>query len=343
MQLPVDAVLAGLTQPRVPDAGPLVHVEVLGVADEREVAALLIGAIEDYRGAAVVAVEFVAVSVGIVMGCWTDDGRGLVLKVFRASVPRAAIEVGQQAQRLAAAAGLAAPQPLSQPVPLGSGTATVEEMLLDGEQCDVRPGPMRAVLARDLSRLTEALYPLRDHPGLQRPDRALLVDQGSPFPVPHSAIFDFGATADGAGWIDDAAWAALDVLGDALGNRSAVMHTDWRAENVRMGPHGVSAIYDWDSLAAGDEAAHVGGVARAFSTNWSVVDPMVPTLDDLRGFVDDYGSARAVPFTPDELRRVRAGVIHALAYSARCEHALGSRAVWEWGFRSLLEQYLRVG
>lgn len=343
MQLPVDAVLAGLTQPRVPGAGPLVHEEVLGVADEREVAALLIGAIEDFSVASLVAVEFVAVSVGIVMGGWTNDGRGLVLKAFRASVPQAAIEVGQQAQQLAGAAGLAAPKPLSPPFPLGSGLATVEEMLLDGEQCDVRPEPVRVALARDLQRLTVALYPLRDHPGLQRPDRALLVDEGSPFPVPHSAIFDFDVTADGAGWIDDAAWGALDVLGDALSNRSAVMHTDWRAENVRMGPHGVSAIYDWDSLAAGDEAAHVGGVARAFSTNWSVVDPMVPTLDDLRGFIDDYGSSRPVPFTPDEFRRVRAGVIHALAYSARCEHALGSHAVWEWGFRSLLEQYLRVG
>jgi len=343
MQLPVDAVLAGLTQPLVVGAGPLVHEQVLGVADAREVAALLIAGVEESSGAAVVLVEFVAVSVGIVMGCWTDDGRGLVLKVFRASVPRAAIEVGQQAQLLAAAAGLAAPQPLSPPFPLGAGTATAEEMLLDGQQCDVRPGPMRAVLARDLYRLTVALYPLRDHPGLQRPDRALLVKEGSPFPLPHSAIFDFEATADGAGWIEDAAWAALDVLGDALGDRSAVVHTDWRAENVRMGLHGVSAIYDWDSLAAGDEAAHVGGVARAFSTNWTVANPMIPTLDDLVGFVHDYGAARPVAFTPDELSRVRAGVIHALAYSARCEHALGSDAVWEWGFRSLLEQYLRIG
>ena len=340
---PVEAVRSRLAERRVPGAGPLVHEEVLGVADQLAAAQLLVGAVAEHGGTAVSSVEFLAVSVGVVLGCRLDDGRGVVLKAFRPSVARRAIEAGQHAQHLALEAGLAAPRPLAPPFDLGTGLATLESLLLDGERGDVRPPPVRLNLAGGLQRLVAVLAPMRSDPGLDRPDRALLTAEGSPYAAPHSSLFDFDATADGAAWIDDAAWEALDVLGSALSDRSAVVHSDWRAENVRMGPGGVAAVYDWDSLQAGDEAALVGGVARAFSTDWTQSDPMIPTVADMLGFVDDYQSCRPAPFSPDEKRRMRAGIVHALAYSARCEHALGDRATWAWGFRSLLTEFLHVG
>ena len=170
---PVEAVRSRLAERRVPGAGPLVHEEVLGVADQLAAAQLLIGAVAEHGGTAVSSVEFLAVSVGIVLGCRLDDGRGVVLKAFRPSVPRRAIEAGQHAQRLAIEAGLAAPRPLAPPFGLGTGQATLESLLLDGERTDVRPPPVRLQLAGGLQHLVAVLAPMRSDPGLDRPDRAL--------------------------------------------------------------------------------------------------------------------------------------------------------------------------
>lgn len=167
--------------------------------------------------------------------------------------------------------------------------------------------------------------------------------------TPHSAIFDFEATANGAEWIDALADEALTTRRIALDRsigHNVVMHTDLRPENVLLtevdGDPFVSTIYDLDSLACDVEPWLVGGVARAFSTNWSQPDPMLPTVAEIRMFVADYEGARGDAFTADEWRLGAAGVTYALAYSARCEHALypnGADARWGPGWRQLLRDW----
>jgi hypothetical protein len=349
---------------------PIAQFEVLGIADDHEAAQLLLGMFADHIGE-VESMLFAAVSVGVSIGVALKDGRRVVGKVAKQSVPVASLHAAQEAQTLACAAGLSAPRPLVTPFLCGRGHGVIDEFLADGDQRDVRPPERRILMARDLARLVEALHPLRQHPGFGRPDRRLLVEQGSPFPIPHSRVFDFDATSAGAEWIDAVGWEALSRLGEStpgqstpgqstageltagqstpgestpsglLQNQSALVHTDWRIENLRMNEHGVSAIYDWDSLMAGDEAAHIGGVARAFSTHWRTPDPMFPSLDDMLGFIADYERARSVAFTSDERKRCFAGLRHALAYSARCEHALGDRVTWSGGWRELLREVIR--
>jgi Phosphotransferase enzyme family len=336
----VELLADALRSTRPLDEDAMVQREILATADDRECASLLLGTIGALEGP-VADVLFASVSVGVVVGVALADGRRVVTKVQRNTVPTASILAGQEGQRLAISAGLPAPNPSVGVFVVANGQATVEELVDHGVHLDVRPTQVRAAFARDLARLVAALASMHDHPGLARPELEPRVREGSPFPPPHSPLFDFAASAEGATWIDDAGWAALEIIRDRVGP-TVVMHSDWRTENVRMDADGscVSAIYDWDSLRCGEEAVLIGSVARAFSTNWRLDNPMIPTRADLFGFIADYEVARGAAFDPDQMKRCRAGVIHALAYSARCEHALGARVTWGEGFRGLLRELL---
>jgi hypothetical protein len=53
-------------------------------------------------------------------------------------------------------------------------------------------------------------------------------------------------------------------------------------------------------------------------------------LAEALAFVADYEDARGPAFTSDELRAVRAALVDAMAYTARCEH---SDALTDFGRR----------
>ena len=242
-----------------------------------------------------------------------------------------------RAQRILGAAGIPVATPLTAaPQLVGSGAALIETWRADGESVDVRSPARRRALARCSFAISDTLD--ADH----FPD--LVPTRAGRYPPPHSPVFDFEATSEGAEWIDvlaDAALAEHAALGGA--GRRVVAHTDLRPENVLLDLSGtdpvVSTVYDLDSLVVDAEPWLVGGTARAFSTDWSRPDPMIPTLPEIDGFLHDYEDVRGVAFSADETQLARAGALHALAYSARCEHALfpdGSPAPWGPGWRSLL-------
>jgi hypothetical protein len=133
-------------------------------------------------------------------------------------------------------------------------------------------------------------------------------------------LFDFEATARGAEWIDALARDALGVLSHSVG-KIVVGHGDWSAHNLRMQDDQVCAVFDWDSLASDQETNIVGGAAAHFPFD-DVRTDWVPTPDDVRGFVSDYETARAQPFSAEERRAIGAAVQYGLAYTARCEHAI---------------------
>jgi hypothetical protein len=68
----------------------------------------------------------------------------------------------------------------------------------------------------------------------------------------------------------------------------------------------------------------VGSVAHAFCADWTRAEhAQAPTLEEARAFVETYEDARGQPFASDERRLCGAGFAYAVAYTARCGHALG--------------------
>ena len=287
-----------------------------------------------------VGVKLVRLGSGIVVGFDLAEGSSVVVKVHR---PHIVARLGAvlRAQRELTAAGVPVPESLvHEAIPVGSGAATIESWLAHGDTVDVRPAPRRQAIAECAVAITGALTPVENY-------GALAPGWTGRFPPPHSPIFNFDATAAGAGWIDELADVALDVkvrLVDTHDRSTVAGHGDLRPENVLLDARGVSAVYDLDSLVLDAEPWLVGGVARAFSTNWSLSDPMLPTVNEISAYVNDYELARGTGFTDDERLLAAAGTLHALAYSARCEHSLypSSVAPWGPGWRHLLRTFAAV-
>ena len=146
--------------------------------------------------------------------------------------------------------------------------------------------------------------------------------------MPHDDRFDFAATSAGAEWIDE---LGREARGRLDSGPVVIGHTDWRAENMRFDVDRVSAVYDWESLRRAPEPVVVGMAAHYFPSDFRVERRrQVPALDEALAFVADYEAARGIAFTRDELRVVRAALVDAMAYTARCEH---SDALTDFGRR----------
>ena len=160
--------------------------------------------------------------------------------------------------------------------------------------------------------------------------------EGVTWPEPHSALFDFKATASGAEWIDEAARKALSAMRSA-GSRTVVGHHDWNAKNMRMGPDGVAALYDWNAVFLDREAFVLGSAAAHFPVTWELDVPETPEVEEVAAFVRECEQARSTPFTCSELADVEVGATYARAYTARCEHAIDSGAArWHGSSRESL-------
>ena len=72
------------------------------------------------------------------------------------------------------------------------------------------------------------------------------------------------------------------------------------------------------------EPVLVGGAAASFTVSGYLEDPPHwPDVEEARAFVRDYERARERRFDAGERRAVAAATLYAVAYKARCEHALG--------------------
>ena len=155
----------------------------------------------------------------------------------------------------------------------------------------------------------------------------------------HNPIFDFVATARGAEWIDEIARTARRSFTDS---RPQVGHSDWGAKHVRFVDRRVRVVYDWDSLSAQAEEQLVGTAAATFTANPVLHEGayVAPTPDEVRAFVEEYSDARRAPLTSAERRSVHASAAYIVAYSARCEHALGKRGKFTEALELHREAYL---
>ena len=288
-----------------------VHRSIHGTDEPGEIAGQLTVWCREVLGREVAGARFHLVSVGSVTGLELDDGELAVIKAFQPRWSTRFLSAVVATQRALAEAGVPCAEPIGGPAPLGEGLATAERHLPDPGQ-PARFGPTEmAASAAGLALLIDVAprhEGLRDHP------------MGGPFgdelyPTPHSPLFDFEATAAGAEWIDDLARTVLPAL---RGGPEVVAHMDWSARNVRLGPTGVRAVYDMDSLSIGQLAMALAGAAATWRSTAEPGDPPAPDADEIDAWLDAWPH----PLGPDLRAQVFAGVVYQLAYASRCEHAV---------------------
>jgi hypothetical protein len=278
--------------------------------------------IEDLVAERFVAVDhalFYRPGAGVVAALALVDGSEIVVKVHRWNVTLERLVAVQRVQALLADAGLPAPRPLMDPCPLGKGIATAEEML-SGQSADAGHRSVRKAIAVALHRFIRATTDISVIEALGAP--LVLRPLDAPlWPEPHEVRLDFEATADGAEWIDDLAMAARQRL-QAAGDDVVVGHFDWRVENLGFAGRRVVAIYDWDSVCVAPEAVVVGNTAAQFTVDWSRGEPdPLPSLGEMRSFVDDYEQARGRRFSSSEWEQLDAANLALCTYGARCQHS----------------------
>ena len=295
---------------------------IFGGAGEADVAALVDAHCRRTLGAGVRERLWTRTSVGVVFGLELDDGRRVVLKAHQPRQSLVSLQVVHATQTMLARQGFPCPRPLAEPALLAHGAATVDELVDAGSFADAHRPPVRRAMAAALADLLALTRPLGAPPAL-RTVWSLWDGAGLWPPSAHSPIFDFAATATGAGWIDEVARAAKRA-GDA-DDAEFVVHTDWSAKHLRFDADlRVTVVYDWD-LRLGTEAQAVGTAAATFTATEQPGVPLAPSPDEVAAFVDDYAAARASAFSADERRAALAVAAYVLAYTARCEHALGRR------------------
>ncbi len=302
---------------------PVVERAIFGTGDPRAIAAALERFIAGELGAPVAECLFYRTSVGSVAGVRLDDDRRVVVKAHQPHVAGARLYAVRDVMAALAAAGFPCPRPLVAPAPLASGLATAEDLIDRGELRDGHEPAVRRELARRLAELVALVEvtPSREPLGASwfsgLPAERL-------WPRPHSPLFDFERTREGAGAIDAIAAEARRV--PRAGAR-VVGHFDWRAEHVRFDGDRAVAVYDWDSMHVDLEPVVVGAAAHAFCADWERDDvPAAPSVDELRAFVSEYEDARGGRFADNERRTLAGSLVYSLAYTARCVHALGAAA-----------------
>ncbi len=281
-------------------------------------------------------------SIGAVCGVKLSDGRRVVLKIHQLSRSLDFLNAVIQVQRYLIAKSYPCTKPLLTPRPIANGTATVEELVDEGEYRDAHDPAIRRSMAEMMAWLLKLTWTPETIPGLQPSALDLRLPPGTIWPTPHSKLFDFEATAKGAEWIDAIARRNQEIKLQGAG-QLVIGHTDWGVKHFRYLPDGrVRIIYDWDSLALEKEPTIVGHAASYFTYTEFFNIERLPSREESQAFIADYEVARGKLFTPDERKTLDAAMIYGLAYGARCEHALkpNEREYPEGSCRALLQKYL---
>ena len=303
---------------------PFVDLDIFGTDQAGAIARMMDDFCLARLGSAIARSLFYRTSIAAVHGVELEDGRRVVIKARPPPETNPDLTSGRRAlesvtalMRFLADSGFPCPRPLLASAPLGRGLATVEEMIEGGDCGDGLDPPCRRLIADGLAR---ALALLRRAPGDHRHLARRPLGKAL-YPKPHGRLFDFEATAAGAAWIDDFARRARAA--DTLEADPVLGHGDWRVEHLRFSEERIVAAFDWDSLALRREVETVAVAAHGFPLDWSGRGiHRQPTGDDIRAFIADYEAARGGPFAKAERASLFANIVYAMAYGARCTHAL---------------------
>ncbi len=283
---------------------------------------------------------FCELGVGATFGLRLSNGGEVVLKAHPPGHSPDFLKATREVQRHLHRRGFPSPGLVLGPALFGCGVATVDEFLDEGEAADGHDPAVSGSMARTLARLIELARQVSGVEALSQgwnwPARENL------WPAPHNALFDFEATAVGAGWIDEIA-AESKKLVDEFQAPRVIGHADWSVDQMRFEDKTVSAVYDWDSLRWDKEVVFVGIAASNFAATWHGETPNPPTPEEARLFVADFEAARGESFSENERRAIFAAAVYAVAYMARCEHAVDpERNDVRGSFRETLPLYSEV-
>lgn len=323
---------------------------VLGTDDPQRVADALDSFCALRLGCGVQKVFFCEISVGAAFGLELPDGRRVFLKAHPPDRRPGFLRAVHRTQSHLASRGFPCPRPMLGPEPFLAGYATVDEHVDAGSFRDAHDPAVRGEMARLLARQVALCSGLPGvgalaEGGMRWPDGP----EGALWPEPHSALFDFGATTEGAEWIDRVALAARRTRPEGVGEL-VVGHRDWSAKHFRFedrdGTPTIAAVYDWDALGVDREPVFVGFAAATFTATWYLEVPSrAPSPEEVGRFVSEYEGARGEPLSGQEKCVALCTAVYMMTYVARCEHALDPeggdlRASIRLALRSRLGGYL---
>jgi hypothetical protein len=298
---------------------PFVELSIFGTRDAEAIA----GAVEQFcaihLGADPTSALFWRASTGVAAGLLLDDDRVVVLKAHQPAVDRDHIASVLALREALFEAGYPTPRVLGGPHTLGHGSATVEAFVDPGPTAD--GFAVRDLLARGLHGFCRMATQLAQGRLFAPPAVAMPAGKAL-WPAPHSRLFDFERTADGAETIDEIAEVAKDRVVPDDDTPKLVAHLDWRVEHVRVRGGAIRSVYDWDAVHRVPEAHAVGNAAAHFAANWETgfSARRYPTPEESDAFVAAYVSARGEPFDEHMRRQIGAFRTYGLAYAARCGH-----------------------
>lgn len=316
---------------------PVVCRSVWGTSDPASIASALDMLCRTELGSGIADARFYRVSVGCVAGALLDDGRAVVVKAQRSRRSSATFRALFAVRRQLVAQGFPCPTPIGEPTSRGERWITFEELIDGGAARDAHDPHIRRALASALARAVDLSRSLVGRTKLGAAWFTAVPDDRV-WPAPHSPLFDFEKTAEGAAWIDELAARAREARRELAGD-FVIGHFDWRVEHARFGPNAeLVATYDWDSVHEERETVMVGANAHAFTADWEREDIVrVPRVAEMAAFVDEYEAARGKPFTSAERKTIAASCVYSMAYTARCNHAIDPQAeAWNGDFRPLL-------
>jgi hypothetical protein len=291
---------------------------IFGTTDPLAIAQAIVAFCRDQFRSSIATCRFYESSMGCVFGLVLEDGREIALKAKPPNLRLDRLQTAQRLQGVFAAHGIPAPLPLLPPTPLMYGFATAETLCVRGGYRDAHDPAVRCEMARLLAEIAR-VGAEQDPTGLQRTGLGRHRD-GKLWGRPHSPIFDFEATAEGAEWIDALARRAQPLLLEPVG-RDVIGHADSAVKHLRFDGDRALTVYDWDSLVYDAEPLIVGSAAHSFTMTWEIPVPIAPSLEESHAFIAEFEEARGRGFMPEERRTLGAALTYSMAYTARCEHS----------------------
>lgn len=184
---------------------PFVELDCFGTDSAERIANTMEEFCRAHLGSKLRGYLFYGASVGSTHGVQLEDGRDIVIKVRPPaetnpylSFDRNTLESICRVMKWLTDTGYPCPKPILGPSPVGKGVATVEEFLDRGQRGNGFDPECRSVIASGLAHLIELLQSFDGEVlSLKHFQRS-----ESLYPQPHSKLFDFERTAEGAEWID---------------------------------------------------------------------------------------------------------------------------------------------
>lgn len=299
-----------------------VEPDVFGTTNPAHIAHQLDDFCTETLHAAIAEYLFYESSQGAVCGVQLEDGRRVVLKIHQASRSLEFLTAIYQVQRYLVDASYPCTHPIIAPTRFRDGFATTEVLDDTGEHRDAHRPEIRRSMAQlhvQLSSLTEDMSNIV---GLHSAALDKRLPPDALYSIPHSKMFNFETTSQGAEWIDALCREARKTLAENNAGKLLLGHTDWSIKHFRYIGDTAHIIYDWDSLALDREPVLVGAAAGGFTMTWHLDVPILPTQDEALAYVGEYEAYRNKKFTVDEQQIMAASMTSWLCYGARIEHSM---------------------